>query len=73
MNITAERVTGTAYVVAADETSAMEAFAAGDTFDDKRSAIGKENSRNHLRAVMGDYDDPEMNTYKITVTAQQVH
>lgn len=69
MIITATHVTGTAYVVAHNETTALEEFGAGKWFTTEDTAIREERGRNDLRYG----DGPELNTYKITVTAEKVH
>lgn len=69
MKITASHVTGTAYVVAPDETTALEEFDAGRWFTTESTAVREENSRNDIRYG----EDPELNAYKITVTAEKIH
>lgn len=69
MNITVERATGHAFVVASDEVKALEEFGDGRTFDTEREALSEEDYRNGR----GSDGAPELNTYKIVVTAEKVH
>ncbi|WP_406324007.1 hypothetical protein [Streptomyces niveus] len=70
MKITAERVTGHVFVVAVDETSALEAFARGDVYDAEREAVEHETYRNDYdRHQSGDV----LNTYRIEIRAEKVH
>jgi hypothetical protein len=70
MKITAERVTGHVFVVAVNETEALEKFESCDTFDAEREAIDHENYRNgYDRHHSGD----TMNTYRIEVRAEKIH
>ncbi|WP_328742964.1 hypothetical protein OG436_29680 [Streptomyces caniferus] len=70
MKITAERVTGHVFVVAVDETEALQAFEDGKTFDREIDAIEVERYRNSYdRHHSGDV----LNTYKIVVSAEKLH
>ncbi|MFE6493356.1 hypothetical protein [Streptomyces sp. NPDC057748] len=70
MKITAERVTGHVFVVAVDETEALERFESGNTYDAERDAINHETYRNRYdRHHSGDV----VNTYRIEVRAEKIH
>ncbi|MGQ7753338.1 hypothetical protein ACUN29_33485 [Streptomyces sp. WC2508] len=69
MKITAEHVTGHVFVVAVDETEALEHFESGNTYETERDAIEHETYRN-------DYDrhhsGEAMNTYRIEIRAEKI-
>ncbi|MFI7096375.1 hypothetical protein [Streptomyces lydicus] len=70
MKITAERVTGHVFVVAVDETAALQAFEDGNTFDNEPDAVDHERYRNsYARHRSGKL----LNTYKLVVSAEKVH
>lgn len=68
MKITAEHVTGHVFVVAVDETEALEHFESGNTYETERDAIEHETYRN-------DYDrhhsGEAMNTYRIEIPGRE--
>jgi hypothetical protein len=70
MKITAERVTGHVFVVAIDETEALELFDRDNTYDAEREAIEHENYRNRYDRH---HSGETMNTYRIEVRAEKVH
>lgn len=70
MKIIAAQVTGHVFVVAVDEVEALKAFSIGSTYGTEEEAVDHETYRNrHDRHHSGDV----MNTYRINVTANQVH
>ncbi|MFF4290140.1 hypothetical protein ACFY0R_33245 [Streptomyces sp. NPDC001633] len=70
MKITAERVTGHVFVVAVDETEALQAFEDGTTFDREADAVEHERYRNSYDPR---HSGDVLNTYKIVVSAEKTH